>query len=138
MESALFTVRLVRVRKRSSSFAPSLSCSSCSLPTTANMPPELCGDPYEGWGPVSHIRQFDLTPCFEEGVILSSLLVVFIAFAVFRCHALRSFDPYPRCRKSVHILRAKLVRGSVNFLTARDPDHTFVLGLGSIRSRSMH
>ena len=79
-----------------------------------SMPPELCGDPFEGWGPVSHIRQFDLTPCFEEGIILSSLLVVFIAFAAFRCHALRSYDPYPRCRKSVHILRAKLVRGSVN------------------------
>ena len=35
-----------------------------------------CRDP-EGWGPVSRLRQFDLTPCFEEGVVLSSLLVVF-------------------------------------------------------------
>ncbi|KAJ3484887.1 hypothetical protein NLI96_g5332 [Meripilus lineatus] len=63
---------------------------------------------FEGWGPVSSIRQFDLTPCFEEGILLSSILVVFIVFATFRTWALRSSELYPRCRKSVWLLRSKL------------------------------
>ena len=69
-----------------------------------------CRDSAEGWGPVSHLRPFDLTPCFEEGVILSSILVVFAVLALFRCYALRSFDPHPRGRKSRWLLRTKLVR----------------------------
>ncbi|KAI0788813.1 metal resistance protein YCF1 [Abortiporus biennis] len=67
-----------------------------------------CRSP-EGWGPVSALRQFDLTPCFEEGIILSTLLVIFTVFAVFRSFALYRLPVHPRCKKSVWILRAKLV-----------------------------
>ncbi|KIP05505.1 hypothetical protein PHLGIDRAFT_128871 [Phlebiopsis gigantea 11061_1 CR5-6] len=66
-----------------------------------------CNDP-EGWGPVSRLRQFDLTPCFEEGVLLSSVLVLFSVLAVFRCVALRSFKSYSRCKRSRVILWVKL------------------------------
>lgn len=69
-----------------------------------------CRDPAEDWGPVSRLREFDLTPCFEEGVVLSSALVIFVVLAVFRCYALRSFESYPRCRKSRWVLWAKEVR----------------------------
>lgn len=68
-----------------------------------------CRDP-ESWGPVSRLRQFDLTPCFEEGLILSSLLVVFVVLATFRVYALRNFEVHPRGRKSRWVLWSKLVR----------------------------
>lgn len=71
---------------------------------------DICHDPHEAWGPVSRLRPFDLTPCFEQGVVLSSILVIFTVFAVFRCYTLRHFDVFPRCRKSVLVLRSKLVR----------------------------
>ncbi|KAI0080155.1 metal resistance protein YCF1 [Panus rudis PR-1116 ss-1] len=62
----------------------------------------------EGWGPVSKIRQFDLTPCFEEGTLLSTVLVVFVICALFRTWGLYRFESHSRCRKSVWILRSKL------------------------------
>ncbi|KAH8093747.1 metal resistance protein YCF1 [Cristinia sonorae] len=62
----------------------------------------------EGWVPVSPWRQFDLTPCFEEGILLSSVLVLFIIFAAFRSFALSSFQSYPRSQKSIWVLRLKL------------------------------
>lgn len=68
-----------------------------------------CRDPREAWGPVSQLRPFDLTPCFEEGVVLSTVLVLFAVLAFFRCVALRSLESAPRSRKSVWVLRAKLV-----------------------------
>ncbi|KAI0725334.1 metal resistance protein YCF1 [Fomitopsis betulina] len=63
----------------------------------------------EGWGPVSTTRPFDFTPCFEEGILLSTLLVFFVVAAAFRCWALRSKESSPRCRRSVWVLRSKLV-----------------------------
>lgn len=71
--------------------------------------PAQCGNP-EGWGPVSTARPFDLTPCFEEGILLSTVLVLFVIAAAFRCWALRGRESRPRCRKSVWVLRSKLVR----------------------------
>ena len=68
-----------------------------------------CRDP-EGWGPVSSLRQFDLTPCFEEGVVLSSPLVLFVVLAAFRVYAFRNLESHPRGRKSRLFLWAKLVR----------------------------
>ena len=35
-----------------------------------------CPDPEEGWGPISHLREFDLTPCFEEGALLVPLFAL--------------------------------------------------------------
>lgn len=69
-----------------------------------------CWDPYERWGPVSALRPFDVTRCFEEGVVLSSLLVLFIVSAFFRCYTARNLDVYHRCQKSRLILTAKVVR----------------------------
>ncbi|KAI0819664.1 metal resistance protein YCF1 [Trametes gibbosa] len=66
------------------------------------------GDP-EGWSPASHIRPFDLTPCFEEGAILSPLLALFVLSAGASCWVLRSRETRPRSKKSVWVLRAKLI-----------------------------
>lgn len=73
------------------------------------MVPDLCGDPYEGWGPASRLRPFDLTPCFEEGVLLSGLLVVYVVLGIFRCWALRGSEAFARSRVSVRVLRVKVV-----------------------------
>lgn len=98
------------VYKLGASVSPSVACSACS--TSSSLPmdsPARCSNP-EGWGPVSTARPFDLTPCFEEGILLSTLLVLFVIAGVFRCWALRSWEVLPRCRKSLWVLRAKLVR----------------------------
>lgn len=68
-----------------------------------------CANP-EGWGPVSPIRTFDLTPCFEEGIVLSTVLVLFLVAAAPRCWVLSSDAVRTRSRKSVWVLRIKLVR----------------------------
>ncbi|EMD38835.1 hypothetical protein CERSUDRAFT_92869 [Gelatoporia subvermispora B] len=62
----------------------------------------------EGWGPVSPLRPFDLTPCFEEGPVLSSLLIVFVVLALGICWSLKNAEKRSRCRKSVWVLRAKV------------------------------
>ncbi|OCH93693.1 metal resistance protein YCF1 [Obba rivulosa] len=62
----------------------------------------------EGWGPVSPIRDFDLTPCFEEGPLLSSLLIVTILIAGSVCWELNGVEKRHRSRKSLWILRAKV------------------------------
>ncbi|PCH44281.1 multidrug resistance-associated ABC transporter [Wolfiporia cocos MD-104 SS10] len=67
-----------------------------------------CANP-EGWGPVSSSRDFDLTLCFEEGAVLSTVLVLFLALGIIKCSALRSLEDRTRGRKSVWILRAKLI-----------------------------
>ncbi|KAI0675473.1 metal resistance protein YCF1 [Trametes maxima] len=64
------------------------------------------GDP-EGWSPVSRIRRFDLTPCFEEGAVLSSLLAVYVLATIASCWVVRSRELRERGRKSLWILRAK-------------------------------
>ncbi|RDX54318.1 metal resistance protein YCF1 [Lentinus brumalis] len=66
------------------------------------------GDP-EGWGPVSRIRPFDLTSCFEEGAVLSPLLAIFVVSAVSACWLHRGHEIFERSRRSVWILRGKLL-----------------------------
>ncbi|KAL1943159.1 hypothetical protein VTO73DRAFT_4830 [Trametes versicolor] len=66
------------------------------------------GDP-EGWTPASRIRPFDLTPCFEEGAVLSPLLAAFVLFAGASCWVIRSRDVRTRSRKSLWVLRSKLI-----------------------------
>jgi len=64
----------------------------------------------EGWGPVSKLREFDLTPCFEEGIILSTLLVVLLVVSLFRLWETKSaaVNRTLTCR-SASVLKAKLV-----------------------------
>ncbi|KAF8636372.1 hypothetical protein AX17_003557 [Amanita inopinata Kibby_2008] len=62
----------------------------------------------EGWGPVSRIRDFDVTPCFEEGVILSSILAAFLCSAVFNLLILSRKHPRLRSQKSSILLWIKL------------------------------
>ncbi|CCL99693.1 uncharacterized protein FIBRA_01714 [Fibroporia radiculosa] len=62
----------------------------------------------EGWGPVSPVRPFDLTPCFHEGVVLSTLSALFLVLAALRCWALKSREPRSKSAKSIWFLRAKL------------------------------
>ena len=47
-----------------------------------------CHSP-EGWGPVSGLRKFDLTPCFEQGVVLPTLLVILLAAGCMQVGLLR-------------------------------------------------
>ena len=67
---------------------------------------------HEGWGPVSKSREFDLTPCFEEGVLLSTLLVVLLVVSLFRLWGIKP-DPVGRINalttRSASILKGKLV-----------------------------
>ena len=56
-----------------------IASSSCVLAVAIlshPMSPALSCHGPEGWGPASRSRPFDLTPCFEEGAILSPLLSI--------------------------------------------------------------
>ncbi|CDO77661.1 hypothetical protein BN946_scf184969.g12 [Trametes cinnabarina] len=70
------------------------------------------GDP-EGWRPVSRIRPFDLTPCFEEGAVLTPLLAVFLVAAAVSCWTIRAREPRVRSRQSLWVLRVKLILLSI-------------------------
>lgn len=66
----------------------------------------------EGWGPVSRLRAFDLTPCFEEGVLISVPLGSLIVLSLIRVYQLRQFVALQRTQKiNVRLLWGKLVRG---------------------------
>jgi len=68
-----------------------------------------CHDP-QGWDVISRVRDFDTTPCFEEGVILSGLLAILLLAATWSSISL-SFKPCKsRSYKSKRLLGAKLVR----------------------------
>jgi hypothetical protein len=68
-----------------------------------------CKDP-EGWDIVSRTRAFDLTPCAEEGVILSIVLALALVFAVLRSLLLSTRPTNEAVSpKSRLVLRAKLV-----------------------------
>lgn len=67
----------------------------------------------EGWGPVSTLREFDFTPCFEEGILLSTLYVALFVVSLFRLWEVKSEAagrPPTLTEWSVLALRAKLVR----------------------------
>ncbi|OJA12951.1 hypothetical protein AZE42_07484 [Rhizopogon vesiculosus] len=66
-----------------------------------------CAD-VEGWGIVSWLREFDLTLCFEEGVILTSLLAILLLSAVGSIGALTRLPSRDISGKSRWKLWAKL------------------------------
>lgn len=68
----------------------------------------VCRDP-EGWRAFSRIRDFDITFCFEEGVVISVLLGALLLSAVWRSSVLSSLPSRARSSKSWWLLRAKLV-----------------------------
>lgn len=86
---------------------------------------------HEGWGPVSTFREFDLTPCFEEGIVLSTLLVVLLVVSLFRLWGIKSKALeriHTLTSRSALVLNAKLVRSVVVLPISMeevfsDPDH---------------
>ncbi|KAA1470346.1 P-loop containing nucleoside triphosphate hydrolase protein [Dentipellis sp. KUC8613] len=73
----------------------------------------------EGWGPVSRLRDFDLTPCFEEGIVLPTILLVLGFVSVFRVWSLRRVPPFKRQGKlNVWLLRLKIVFGALAAMTS--------------------
>ncbi|KAG1731999.1 P-loop containing nucleoside triphosphate hydrolase protein [Suillus paluster] len=62
----------------------------------------------EGWLIVSNLREFDLTLCFEEGVILTSLLALLLLSATYRIWALGYLPSLDISRKSRWRLWVKL------------------------------
>ena len=69
----------------------------------------VCHDA-EGWKSISSLRSFDLTPCFEEGVLLSSLHALVLVAAVYRSFSVASLHSLERGVKSRWVLRGKIVR----------------------------
>ncbi|PFH45503.1 hypothetical protein AMATHDRAFT_82867 [Amanita thiersii Skay4041] len=63
---------------------------------------------FEGWGPASRIRDFDLTPCFEDGVILSPLLTGFLCAAIYTSACLYSTRPRESFNNSQTLLRLRV------------------------------
>ncbi|KAG2035311.1 P-loop containing nucleoside triphosphate hydrolase protein [Suillus americanus] len=63
----------------------------------------------EGWHIVSKLRELDFTLCFEEGVILTSLLALLLLSATCRIWALRYLPSRDISRKSSWRLWAKLI-----------------------------
>jgi ATP-binding cassette subfamily C (CFTR/MRP) protein 1 len=69
----------------------------------------------EGWGPVSQLRPFDLTPCFEEAILFSVPLGSLIVLSLVRVFRLRQFVALQRTQKlNVRLLWGKLVRAHFN------------------------
>ncbi|KAJ8592180.1 P-loop containing nucleoside triphosphate hydrolase protein [Rhizopogon salebrosus TDB-379] len=62
----------------------------------------------EGWRIVSNLREFDLTLCFEEGIILTSLLAILLLSAISRIGALTRLPSHDISRRSRWRLWAKL------------------------------
>jgi hypothetical protein len=76
------------------------------------LPGDLCRHP-EGWGPVSRLRPFDLTPCFEDAVLFSVPLGLLIALSLLRSWHLSRLSALRRTQKiNTWLLWAKLVRVS--------------------------
>ncbi|KAJ2933863.1 hypothetical protein H1R20_g3220, partial [Candolleomyces eurysporus] len=62
----------------------------------------------EGWLPVSSKRPFDSTPCFQEGIVLSSLLAALLAFSLLRSTQLWTRPALQRSLKSCSLLWLKI------------------------------
>ena len=71
----------------------------------------ICRDS-EGWDAVSRLRVFDITPCFEEGVIISGLLSAVLILTLARTISIYFKQPLERSHKSTQNLTIKLVRPS--------------------------
>jgi ATP-binding cassette, subfamily C (CFTR/MRP), member 1 len=63
----------------------------------------------EGWRVTSKQRIFDLTPCFEEGIVLTLFYAVLIAASVIRALVLCVKPKKKRSNKSRWVLRSKIV-----------------------------
>ena len=69
----------------------------------------VCRNP-EGWGPVSLVRDFDLTPCFEEGVLFPAVLAVVSFASVIRTIQLRALPEKEHAlKRNTRLLWAKVV-----------------------------
>ncbi|KAJ2233691.1 hypothetical protein IWW45_003979, partial [Coemansia sp. RSA 485] len=67
----------------------------------------------EGWGPWSSRRDLDLTPCFERGVIVPALNLLFVALAVYRIRTLQRTYRLPSASTKTAAYWVKLVLSSV-------------------------
>ncbi|KIJ59434.1 hypothetical protein HYDPIDRAFT_118534 [Hydnomerulius pinastri MD-312] len=76
-----------------------------------------CRDP-EGWKLTSHFRNFDLTLCFEEGVLLTSILAIFLLSAFCRIWLLTYQPTRDISQKSRWRLYGKLTLLVLAFLTS--------------------
>jgi ATP-binding cassette, subfamily C (CFTR/MRP), member 1 len=71
----------------------------------------LCHHP-EGWGPVSRLHPFDLTPCFEDAVLFSVPLGLLTALGLLRIWQLSKLAALRRTQRvNTWLLWTKLVRG---------------------------
>ena len=96
-------------RSLTSQFVAHRSSSPAAMP-----PGDLCHHP-EGWGPVSRIRPFDFTPCFEDAVLFSVPLGLLIAVSLFRLWHLSRLSALHRTQRiNTWLLWAKLVRVRVS------------------------
>ncbi|KZP22608.1 P-loop containing nucleoside triphosphate hydrolase protein [Athelia psychrophila] len=66
-----------------------------------------CRNP-EGWQVVSALRAFDFTPCFEEGIIQSTLLVILLVAAIITIYFLNAAENRDRTPSSIWTLRVKI------------------------------
>ncbi len=73
-----------------------------------------CHDP-EGWNVFSRLRAFDTTPCFEEGIVFSSLLGALLLIGLVRSFSNLLQHPNHLTSRSEWLLRAKFVRFSSLF-----------------------
>ncbi|KAG6330747.1 hypothetical protein ID866_8342 [Astraeus odoratus] len=76
-----------------------------------------CRDP-EGWRVASELRDFDLSLCFEEGVILPSVLFVSILAGAARAWQLLHTSPRDISRRSCIILRVKQILLGLAFVAS--------------------
>ncbi|KAG9104389.1 hypothetical protein FRC06_002943 [Ceratobasidium sp. 370] len=70
---------------------------------------EYCSDP-EGLGPISRLRELDLTPCFER-TVQSGVLLIFLIFAAVRCVQLGKRERRAQGEDGKRLLSAKLAIG---------------------------
>ncbi|KAJ2057819.1 hypothetical protein GGI17_005434, partial [Coemansia sp. S146] len=66
----------------------------------------------EGWGPWSPDKELDLTPCFENGVIMPVLNVLFIGLAIYRLRKLQALYALPSFYTKTAVYWVKLALAS--------------------------
>ena len=99
--------RLGRVRQRERA----INHRKSSPTTVAMLPDAMCHHP-EGWGPVSRLDPFDLTPCFEDAVLFSVPLGLLTALGLLRTWQLSKLVAFQRTQKvNTWLLWMKLVCG---------------------------
>lgn len=70
----------------------------------------------EGWRAVSRLREFDTTPCFQEGILLPSLLATIFFVSTARSLVILFKDLLEKIRKSIQVLNAKLYVHCISFV----------------------